>query len=103
MRKFSVCRWPGSRPGKAAENDFLKFLKNAQHFCLPLARQQHRKSCEKRFLIFLKNAQPFCLPLDPRRHGKVAKNDFLEFLKNAQPFCLPLARQQAREGCEKRL
>ncbi|KRY63738.1 hypothetical protein T11_17031, partial [Trichinella zimbabwensis] len=59
MRKFSVCRWPGSRPGKAAENDFLEFLKNAQ---------------------------PFWLSLDPRRHGKNAKNDFLEFLKNAQHF-----------------
>ncbi|KRY89701.1 hypothetical protein T11_9131 [Trichinella zimbabwensis] len=74
MRKFSVCRWPGSRPGKAAKNDFLEFLKNAQHFLLSL---------------------------DPRRHGKNVRNDFLEFLKNSQSFWLSLARQQARESCEK--
>ncbi|KRY94292.1 hypothetical protein T11_16976, partial [Trichinella zimbabwensis] len=51
----------------------------------------------------LKNAHHFLLSLDPRRHGKNAKNDFLEFFKNAHPFWPPLARQQAWEGCEKRL
>ncbi|KRY62957.1 hypothetical protein T11_17320, partial [Trichinella zimbabwensis] len=48
MRNLFGCRWPGSRPGKTAKNDFLKFLKNAQIFCLPLARQQAREGCEKR-------------------------------------------------------
>ncbi|KRY64527.1 hypothetical protein T11_5650 [Trichinella zimbabwensis] len=52
MRNIFCCRWtPGGtgkiRPGKAAKNDFLKFLKNAQIFCLLMARQQARESCEK--------------------------------------------------------
>ncbi|KRY74293.1 hypothetical protein T11_18101, partial [Trichinella zimbabwensis] len=50
MRIHFGHRWPGSSPGKSAKNDFLKFLKNAQPFCLPLARQQARESCEKRLL-----------------------------------------------------
>ncbi|KRY94403.1 hypothetical protein T11_11037 [Trichinella zimbabwensis] len=47
MRIHFGHRWPGSRSGKVVKNDFLKLLKNAQHFCLPLARQQARESCEK--------------------------------------------------------
>ncbi|KRY63201.1 hypothetical protein T11_3249, partial [Trichinella zimbabwensis] len=35
------------RHGKNAKNDFLKFLKNAQIFCLLMARQQAREGCEK--------------------------------------------------------
>ncbi|KRY63329.1 hypothetical protein T11_16492, partial [Trichinella zimbabwensis] len=57
MRNLFGCRWPGSRPGKAAKNDFLEFLKNAQIFCLLMARQQAREGCEKRlFKIFEKCA-----------------------------------------------
>ncbi|KRY95263.1 hypothetical protein T11_10944, partial [Trichinella zimbabwensis] len=76
MRKFSVCWWPGSRPGKAAKNDFLKFLKNAQSFWLSLARQQAREGCGKRlFRIFEK----------------------------CSTFLAVAGSQEAREKCEKRL
>ncbi|KRY64063.1 hypothetical protein T11_1577, partial [Trichinella zimbabwensis] len=62
MRIHFGHRWPGSRPGKAAKNDFLKFLKNAQIFCLLMARQQAREGCEKRlFRIFEKCATFFAV------------------------------------------
>ncbi|KRY96526.1 hypothetical protein T11_13737, partial [Trichinella zimbabwensis] len=35
------------RHGKNVRNDFLKFMKYAEIFCLPMARQQARESCEK--------------------------------------------------------
>ncbi|KRY99857.1 hypothetical protein T11_10539 [Trichinella zimbabwensis] len=77
MRKFSVCRWPGSRPGKAAKNDFLKFLKDAQHFCLPLARQQAWEGCEKRlFKIFERCAIFLAVAGQAAGPGKLRKMTF---------------------------
>ncbi|KRY95820.1 hypothetical protein T11_1565 [Trichinella zimbabwensis] len=82
MRNIFVCRWPGSRPGKAAKNDFLKFLKNAQSFyaqCfwLSLARQQARENCEKRlFKTFEKCATFLSAAGQAAGPGRLRKTTF---------------------------
>ncbi|KRY98096.1 hypothetical protein T11_1065 [Trichinella zimbabwensis] len=92
MRNIFVCRWPDSRPGKAAKNDFLKFLKNAQIFC-----SRPEKAAKIDFLKFLKDAQSFWLSLARQQARENCKKRLFKIFERCARF-LSVAGQAAGPG-----